>query len=260
MHAWINLLSLGNNLNAPLLKKYGVDILTRNLEPKAKLSDYKIDNQYFLEPGDSHVRNEVLGIVKDVILTYPELDGIQLDYIRYPDVHPVYGYTPENIERFKKATGLKTIVEKSDAWQNWKRTQVTELVEMLVKEIRAMRPKIQISTTGCAPYERAYYEAFQDWPSWIKLGLVDFVTVMSYPDNLIDYKKEIEGVKSRNLDLKRINFGVPAYKLIKNPKVFSQLFDYCQNTGGRACVVFHYGNLLENPYLSSFLNKRPHMQ
>ena len=67
IHAWLNILSLSNNKNARLLKKYGTEILTSNLKKKRKIEDYKIDNQYFLEPGDLRVRKELLNIVKEIM-------------------------------------------------------------------------------------------------------------------------------------------------------------------------------------------------
>ncbi len=63
VHAWLNLLSLSANEDAPLLKKYGPEILTRNLKEKRTLKDYKIDEQYFLEPGDPRVREALAMIV-----------------------------------------------------------------------------------------------------------------------------------------------------------------------------------------------------
>ena len=56
VHAWINFLSLGNNTNAYFIKKYGTEVLSRNLKAKNKIEDFKIDHQYFLEPGDWRVR------------------------------------------------------------------------------------------------------------------------------------------------------------------------------------------------------------
>ena len=46
VHAWLNVLSLSANEDAPLLKKYGTQILTRNPKKKKTLKDYKIDDQY----------------------------------------------------------------------------------------------------------------------------------------------------------------------------------------------------------------------
>src|SRR3989338_5962617 len=76
VHAWLNLLSLSANEQAPLLKKYGTEILTRNLKKKRKLKDYKIDDQYFLEPGDLRVREALSALVGEIFTAYPDLDGL----------------------------------------------------------------------------------------------------------------------------------------------------------------------------------------
>jgi uncharacterized lipoprotein YddW (UPF0748 family) len=199
VHAWINLLSLSNNKDAKILKKYGPGILTRNLKKKRAIEDYKIDKQYFLEPGDLRVRSELLALVSEILDNYPQLDGIQFDYIRYPDRNPSYGYTKMNIERFKKTTGIKTIKNDNITWQNWKRAQVTELLTQLASRARALRPDIKVSATGCVPYVRAYYEAFQDWPSWIKTGLVDFVTVMTYSDKISEFERDVKEDKRKTV-------------------------------------------------------------
>ena len=249
VHAWLNMLSLGNNEEAFLLKKYGPDILTRNRKKKDKLQDYKIDNQYFLEPGDLRVREELLNMVDEILRAYPGLDGIQFDYIRYPDEHPFYGYTKNNMDRFKKATGRETVEEPDKLWKDWKRAQVTELLELLVKKIRAIRPGIQISTTGCMPCSRAYLEAFQDWPGWLKRGLVDFVTIMTYTPNPPEFKKWITAAMNAAGDFKKVNIAIGAYKMARLPRAFAWEFELCERSDCNACVVFHYESLVKNTAL-----------
>lgn len=253
VHAWLNLLSLAENAKAPFLKKYGPGVLTQNLKPKQKLVDYKIDNQYFLEPGDPRVRRDLAKIVQEILTAYPDLDGIQFDYIRYPDADPHYGYTALNIERFKKATGRETIDEDSPVWHTWRRDQVTESLAGLVKKARAFRPGIQVSATGCMPYGRAYFEAYQDWPSWVNQGLVDFVTVMNYSPDPEEFRKWIVRAKKEIKDFSKVKIGVGAYKLVKDPAVFTEEFRDCEKTDAGACVVFHYGSLIEGPRLKTFL-------
>ena len=255
VHAWLNLLSLAKNTNANFLKKYGTDILTQNLQQKKRLEDYKIDEQYFLEPGDPRVKKDLTKIVKEILRTYPELDGIQFDYIRYPDMKPHYGYTKVNEQRFMKATGLKIIDEESPVWKDWKRKQVTELLAGLVKATRSLRPHIQVSTTGCMPYVRAYYEAYQDWPTWISQGLVDFVTIMSYSPDVKEFERTILMAKTKVKDISKIKIGVGAYRFVNSPKIFEAEFRSCEKMGG-TCAVFHYGSLLENSEMKDFLINR----
>ncbi len=255
VHAWLNLLSLSANENAPLLQKYGPDVLTKNLQDKRTIQDYKIDNQYFLEPGDPRVREELVKIVGEIVQTYPALDGIQFDYIRYPDQNPHYGFTKVNVERFKKATGIQVIEEKSETWQNWKRTQVTELLTELIQKARSIRPGIQVSTTGCMSYIRAYHEAFQDWPHWIESGLIDFVTIMSYKREPEAFRKQIEDARLRVTDFRKVNIGIGAYELLNVPQDFARQTELCHAAGGRGCAFFHYENLIENPALGQAVVK-----
>lgn len=255
VHAWLNLMSLGQNINANFLKKYGTDILTRNLKAKYKLEDFKIDNQYFLEPGDLRVRDDLAKTVKEILRTYPDLDGIQFDYIRYPDAHPHYGYTKINRERFKMKTGLKTIDEESPIWKDWKRAQVTEVLERLVNIVRSYRPHMQLSTTGCMPYARAYYEAYQDWALWLSSGLVDFVTVMDYSVDEKAFERWITAVKEKTTDFAKVKISVGAYKLVHTPEIFEREFRSCEKMG-TTCAVFHYGSVWETPELYKFLTSR----
>lgn len=252
VHAWINLLSLGTNKDALILRKYGVSILTRNLKPKKSIEDYKIDDQYFLEPGDLWVRFELAGLVAEIVARYPGLDGIQFDYIRYPDKHPFYGYTKINVDRFKEATGREAVEEYSDVWNDWKRAQVTELLELLVRQVRKARTDIQVSTTACAPFVRAYKEAFQDWPSWLSSGLIDFVTLMSYSKDTDEFGTFVSEAMTK-AEVSKVNVAVGAYALQGKPELFRQQIRICESRGSRSCVVFHYGSMLESPALADVM-------
>jgi uncharacterized lipoprotein YddW (UPF0748 family) len=253
VHAWLNILSLGSNDKALLLKTLGPEILTRNLKPKKTLADYKIDNQYFLEPGDPRVRRELTMLVRELLASHPDLDGIQFDYIRYPDTEPHYGYTKANVDRFRKATRIARIDDGSDVWQNWKRDQVTELLRQLAKTARTLKPRLRVSTTGCMPYARAYSEAFQDWPSWVDKGIVDFVTVMNYSDDPKAFARWTLQARTKVKNFNKVGIAIGAYRSSMSPETFQWEFQFCEASGARTCAVFYYGSLLQNPALTKLL-------
>lgn len=257
VHAWINLLSLSDNAEAPILKKYGRDVLTRNKEDKKEITDFLIDSQYWLEPGDLRVRSELSKLVAEVVSTYPGLDGIQFDYIRYPDTKPAYGHTMENLKRFQQVTGSNQLSENNQIWRKWKRDQVTELVRLLTRRARSFNPQIQVSTTGCAPYVRAREEAFQDWAEWINLGYVDFVTMMNYPDNVDEFKRYVVGAKKKANDFGKVYLAVGTYKFLENPTGFDGIWESCEREESRGCVVFYYGNLVEVKELKDLFLAQP---
>lgn len=255
VHAWVNLLSLSKNQDAYILKKFGPSILTKNKDPKGGLDDYKIDNQFFLEPSDPRVKRVLLTVVTEILRRYRELDGIQFDYIRYPDVHPFYGYSPYNMQHYKKATGVTAILEDDPRWKQWKRDNVTHLLQALVRKARSIKRDIHLSTTGCVSYVRAHDEALQDWPRWLNDHVVEFVTMMSYPIEIADFEKNIIDFKKHVNDFKDVNIAVGAYKLVDHPDIFMKQFDVCQQAKARSCVVFHYSSVLESPSMGEYLTK-----
>lgn len=255
VHAWVNLLSLSANSRAPLLKKYGASILTRSKKKKLVLDDYKIDGQFFLEPGDPRVRSELTIMVEELVRAYPDMDGIQFDYIRYPDEKPHYGYSRMNVDRFKQAHKTDTIIDSSQVWKDWKRAQVTALLRALIGRVKELRPNLVISTTGCSPYTRAFEEAFQDWPLWVNSGLVDFVTVMTYSPDPVEFRKLVQDARSKVSDVSKINFAVGAYQQVNSPERFIEQFQFCQDDGRGSCIIFHYGSIISSPVMREFLNK-----
>jgi uncharacterized lipoprotein YddW (UPF0748 family) len=254
VHAWMNLLSLGANGEAPLLKRHGTGILTTNRAEKRALADYRVDGQYFLEPGEPRVREALMTLLGELLSAYPALDGVQFDYIRYPDWNPDYGYVPASLEAFARAGG--GIAQRDDpSWQAWKRGRVTALVEALAGQARRLRPGIAVSTTALAPFSRAWHEGFQDWKGWVETGLVDFVTVMAYTPSPEAFDRYAADVRRQLGGLEKANLAVGAYAMLDDPDAFLRQWRSCAAEAPRACVAFHYGSLLEEPALAAAFGK-----
>lgn len=251
VHAWLNLLSLGANGQAPILRRYGAGVLTRNTSVKWGLESYKVDKQYFLEPGDPRVREWLGQLVEDVARHYPQLDGIQYDYIRYPDTRPSYGHTAENLARYRAYSGKSPRGESDPEWREWKRQQVTSLVRDLTKRAQAVRPGLKVSTTGLMPYSRALLESYQDWKDWIESGLVDHVTLMCYGSEPGQFEYYLEDAKRRLGSLDKAHIAVGAYSALERPEIFARQWAQAESSGAGASAVLHYANLLEKPELAA---------
>ncbi|MDD5506561.1 MAG: family 10 glycosylhydrolase, partial [Candidatus Omnitrophica bacterium] len=213
--AWVNVLSLGKNEKADILKKYGSSILTLDQYQRGSKTDanteldkyYLREDQIFLEPGDPRIEEYILTVVNEIINRYPLISGVHLDYIRYPSPVPfvpgsrfkkfglTYGYGVKNVERFKDKTGLNPLdtLNNEDeylAWDNWKRQQVTDLVRKISNLVKVKSADLEVSCAVIPLTEPAYTNAFQDWSGWLEEGIVDYVILMSYTkDN--QYAKEI---------------------------------------------------------------------
>ncbi len=141
----------------------------------------------FLDPGHPGVQDFLVAVCKEVVKNYP-VDGLHLDYIRYPG--PEWGYNPVALERFQRETGRNDVpAPKDEQWSAWRREQVTSLVKRISAEIHAIRPTIELSAATIAwggvpnrdfTQTKAYQDALQDWVGWIQNGYIDMSVPMNY--------------------------------------------------------------------------------
>ncbi len=271
IHAWVNTLTLSQNERAPVLKKFGTDILTLDQHGRSALGKkrkegldgfYQKEDQLFLEPGDPRVKEHLRAIILEIATKYPELDGIHFDYIRYPAAPPFipgsrfnsvglsYGYGPKNVERFRQAAGIDPLFvdgkpEESLAWDQWKRDQVTGLLRDLAAEAKKRNPRLQISCAVIAALDRGYGSAGQDWGLWLEQGIADFVVLMNYS---IDPRwvplacRSAIGVAG---DPQKIAVGLGAYLLKEKPDLLQQQIEECAALNPRMIVLFDYAALSE---------------
>ncbi len=142
-----------------------------------------------LDPGHPAAADYVVRVLKHLAQNY-DVDGIHLDYIRYPS--PQYGYNPRSLARFHQATGRTDRPAPADAaWMQWRRDQVTKLVKRVYLELLAQKPHLIVSaatiTWGEAPTTdfsttHAYGETLQDWAGWLQRGYIDIALLMNYYD------------------------------------------------------------------------------
>ncbi|MBI4903979.1 MAG: family 10 glycosylhydrolase [Acidobacteria bacterium] len=147
---------------------------------------------------------------------YPALDGLHLDYIRYPE-DADYGWNPKAVERFNRLENRTGTPVRNDArWSQFRRSQVTQLVRQIYLRANEIKPSIKISgaliTWGSGPagadldasYRRldAYTRVFQDWRGWLEEGILDIgipmnyfneVRYASYLDRWLAFEKDYQG-------------------------------------------------------------------
>jgi uncharacterized lipoprotein YddW (UPF0748 family) len=267
--AWINVLSLAANKKADILTKFGNTTLTKDqyLRPsmrtmrKNKYDKYYLrDKQLFLEPGDLRVRQYILAIVSEIITRYPSLSGIHLDYIRYP--HPVpylpsskfnkygltYGYGEENVARFEKEKGLNPLTMKDEKdnyllWDNWKRDQITVLVESISTLLRSGQKRLLFSCAVIPSPEKAYLIAFQDWSFWLEKGIVDYVVIMNYTrDNRL--AKEIVKSALAHRGKGMVYIGMGAFLMKNEPELFFEQYKIISELAPDGIVFFSYDDII----------------
>ena len=140
----------------------------------------------YLDPGVPSVIDHTAAVACDIARKY-DIDGLHLDYIRYPGLD--WGYNATAVARFNRQYGRSGRPKTDDSqWSAFRREQVTEMVRRIHTDVKAIKPKVVLSVAAAAmgapgsEFEEctAFSRLHQDWSSWMRDGLIDALFLMNY--------------------------------------------------------------------------------
>lgn len=199
----------------------------------------------------SHPKNVQLELESALeIVTNYDVDGIHLDYIRYPGSHACY--CEECRKRFILATRKQIdewptdVLPKtgtySDAYIAWRTQQITRLVRLLHKRLREAKPNLKISAAVFGGYPACVTSIGQDWIAWAKAGYIDFVCPMNYTENT-DYFTELL-TNQLALMPKEVavytGIGATASNSLLTPDAVVEQIYLSRNLGASGWTIFDY--------------------
>ncbi|MCX8052590.1 MAG: family 10 glycosylhydrolase [Armatimonadetes bacterium] len=185
VHAWVNAVRMWSAKTPPTDPRHIVNRHPEWINKDADGAERATEGLY-LDPGIPEAREYIASVIEEIAKNY-KVDGIHLDYIRYPGKN--WGYSEAALRNYYAATGCSTKPDPDDPkWLHWKRDQVTELVKLIRRKVKAVRPKILLSastiTWGKCPidfrHSKPYAYVCQDWRKWLAEGLIDANCPMNY--------------------------------------------------------------------------------
>jgi uncharacterized lipoprotein YddW (UPF0748 family) len=272
VHAWVNVLSLASRADATLLTELGpaavqVDRHGRSILdypgldiPAPERSYYRMGTPaVWLDPAAPDVAAKLAAVFAELIERYPELDGLHLDYIRYPDVLPFspgsrfgvgldFGYGEASRERFRRETGLEapfgSSLANANRWDDWRRERVTEVVRRIREATRRLHADLELSAAVWAYADRAYLAIFQDWRGWLELGLLDFTVPMAYTrdDRLLRY---VTLSTTRGIAGERVWIGLGVWLFAREPERALAQWDFVRRANPAGVSLFSYDAMVE---------------
>lgn len=215
----------------------------------------------YISPALEEVRSYLSRVITEVVVTY-NVDGIHLDYVRYPGRD--YDFHPRVLADFEAIfeVDARDVVVGSVAsdptlqylgkWVEFRAEKIDRQVKSIRRRIELVDPGIRLSAAVKAHAGEALYRFGQDWAGWLNEGLLDFVVTMSYyPDN-----KMYRDIMEDNLELvdaRKVVGGIGAYKMdAKNAVSQAELI---RELGLLGHCVFSYTTLVENPRYSRSFSK-----
>lgn len=203
LHAWIVTLPLGKD---DYVRRQGKHALSRR--KRSLCTQYK--GQWYMEPGNPETAEYITEIVKEIVRNY-DVDGIHLDYVRYPD--RTNGYPDWNLHR-KHGKGL-TLAD-------WRRRNITEIVRAVHKTVKQQKPWVRVSCAPLGKYDNltryssygwdAYNAVYQEAQEWMEEGIMDILFPMLYFDGnnfypfVLDWQENSHG--------RHIVPGIGIYRLL----------------------------------------------
>jgi uncharacterized lipoprotein YddW (UPF0748 family) len=182
----------------------------------------------YTNPAHPRVKDHVEAVVLDLLDRY-DLDGIHLDYIRYPS--PAFDYSRTSLEAFRDRVrhlgsepALLVAAESGwvrdpfayvntfpALWDQFRREQVTALMDRLFVAAKSRRPGLLVSAAVFPGAEDAYGARYQDWERWLREGIVDVVALMAYTTSDPVFEAQVRRAAAVAGPL-RVWAGVGAYR------------------------------------------------
>jgi len=185
LHAYINSFPFWSGTSPPAHTtpehRYNVNpewlVADEDGEPMALNSSY-----VFASPGNPAVRDWVASVAEDIAIAY-DVDGVHLDYIRYPGTQ--YSHDAASEAAFDDARAS----DPSLTWTQFQRDNVTATVGAVSERVWAIRPSLKVTCSVWGVYHNAWGwssvsqgldDYAQDSGAFLEDGVADAIVPMMY--------------------------------------------------------------------------------
>ncbi len=134
------------------------------------------DHYSFLSPTHPQVNPYLLAICREIVQQY-EVDGLHLDYIRFPG--PGFSWDPPSLQRFQLLYNLPP-EEHPQQWANFRRSKITDFVAQLYQYLNLEHPRVKLTASVLGDYSEGYRVYLQDSHDWLARGIIDAIFPMIY--------------------------------------------------------------------------------
>lgn len=165
----------------------------------------------WLNALNPEVQAFMLSLLKEAVVNYPDLDGIQGDD-RLPAMAVEGGYNAEILAQYKAETGASPSSDKEENWVNWRANRLNKFMEKISVELKKINPKIGISMApSIFPFAKTEY--LQDWPTWVNNGWVDMICPQIYRYDIAAYKAELAKIINTQINADKVKILAPGVLL-----------------------------------------------
>lgn len=270
LHAWVWVFAAANQRHNEILglpRDYLGPVLSRNPDWAMTQKDgnpfdfSQGSKKAFFDPANPQVQSYLISLMEEIVMNY-DVDGIQLDYIRYPfqslNQREITGFGKSSRWLFRERTGVDPIDLKpgDPLWQQWtgfRIRQVDSFVANASARLKQRKPNLIISA-AVFPMERRdrLYRLQQNWEEWGKNNWVDLIFLMTYALDTGSFEDRVRPLYEKGSA--GASLILPGLRLLKVPDpVTIDQMQLVRNMPTTGFALFAAENL--TPNLQGILNR-----
>ena len=197
---------------------------------------------HWMNAFDPEVQQLLIDLSVELLQRYPLLAGVQGDD-RLPALPSSAGYHPELLKAYGWRAGQPLPQDSDPAWLQWRADRLTDFLKRYHAALKTARPGMVLSLSP-SPYPWALQEYLQDWPAWMRAGLVDELLPQLYRRDLPAYQRLLTETQAHVPagQLDRVFPGMLLAlgpEIVPSPALLRQWLDANRAAGFRGEVQFH---------------------
>jgi uncharacterized lipoprotein YddW (UPF0748 family) len=208
----------------------------------------------------------VADVVQDLVTRYP-VDGIHLDYVRFPGDD--FDYSTGALREFKQsiqrelsAAEQRTARSREatdplaypnlfpERWSAFRRSRLTALVMRVRTAAKRARPDLIVSAAVVPDVQEAHAARLQDWRTWLDQSLIDVLCPMAYSPDARVFERQVAAAQGY-AGPRPVWAGIGAYRL--TPAETVQFIGTARGLGTAGVVLFSYDALTTAPNTATTL-------
>jgi uncharacterized lipoprotein YddW (UPF0748 family) len=222
----------------------------------------------YLSPATDAAIDYTAGVVRSIVTRYA-VDGVHLDYIRYPNEE--FDYSREALSAYRRTVlrelppvDARRVADRAavqplvytetfpERWRAFRMSRLTELMRRLHDVVKAVRPSARVSAAVVPDAAEAAEHRLQDWRAWLDAGLLDVVCPMAYTTDSRLFATQIAGARDA-AGAHPVWAGIGAYRLSSDQIV--ENVQTARRLGAAGVILFSYDSLTGPPHGAGYLSQ-----
>lgn len=236
-HAWLVCIPIGNDKQLRARS-------TQSLVTKRPELCKRIKGEWYLDPGIPETATYIASIASEITRKY-DIDGIHLDYIRYPETGEFPDKTTK--ERYGRNENLA----------DWRRGNINRIVYTIYDSVKTHKPWVKLSAAVIGKYNdldtlsshdwNSYAKVYQDPKTWNEAQRIDFIAPMMYFSEPVVKPFLADWIKI--MSSKPVVIGIGSYKLTEKNwplSIIQNEVEYSQKMESGGQTYFRTEQLVRN--------------